>query len=249
MRLDLSEQVALVTGGAHRVGRAIALELARAGVNVLVHYNTTAPEQVRDTLQEIKSLGVDAFAVQADLNLPEGITIVMDALQEHFGRVHVLVNSASVFPSGHLSEVTLDSWDLTMNVNLRAPFLLSQACARVMQNNDPAGGCIVNILDMGVDRPWVKRPQHGISKAALWSLTKVSAVSFSPTIRVNGIVPGPVMKTNDGMTDDTWHKMGAALPLQRTGEGADVGRAVVYFASESFVTGALLHVNGGEHLT
>ncbi len=249
MRLDLSEQVALVTGGAHRVGRAIALELARVGMHVLIHYNSSTPDQVRDTLQEIKSLGVDGFAVQADLSQPEGVQSVMDALRAHFGRVHLLVNSASVFPSGHLLDVTLESWDLTLEVNLRAPFLLSQACARLMQHNTPPGGCIVNILDMGVDRPWLKRPHHGVSKAALWSLTQVSALSLAPDVRVNGVVPGPVMKTNDGMDDETWRKMGEALPLKRTGEGADVGRAVVFLASESFITGALLHVNGGEHLT
>lgn len=249
MRLDLTDHVALVTGSAHRVGRAIALELARTGVHVQLHYHNSSPDQVRDTLHEIKAYGVNAFACQADISTPEGVVSLVDALKENFGRVNLLVNSASVFPSGHLLEITLESWEQTMNVNLRAPFLLTQAIAKIMLENDPQGGAIVNIVDQGVDGPWLKRPHHGISKAGLWALTQVSALSLAPHIRVNAVLPGPVMKTNDGMTEDTWRQMGQALPLKMTGEGADVGRAVVYLASESFLTGVLLHVNAGEHLT
>jgi pteridine reductase len=248
MRLDLSEQVALVTGSAHRVGRAIALELAKAGMHIQVHYHSAEPEVVRDTLHEIKAHGVNAFAVQADISTPEGVQATMDALMSNFGRVHVLVNSASVFPSASFLDVTLESWEQTMNVNLRAPFLLTQAVARLMLANDPQGGSIINILDKGASQAWAKRPHHGISKAGLWALTQVSALSLAPHIRVNGVLAGPVIKTNDGMSDDTWLKMGQALPIGRTGEGMDVGRAVVFLASESFITGALLHVNGGEHL-
>jgi NAD(P)-dependent dehydrogenase (short-subunit alcohol dehydrogenase family) len=248
MRIDISEKVALVTGAAHRVGRAIALELAKEGVHIMVHYNSADPDILRDTLHDIKAYGVTAHAIQADISQPQGIAIVMQALQESFGRVDMLVNSASVFPQGDLVDVTLESWDLTMNVNLRAPFLLTQACAKLMMQNTPAGGAIVNILDMGVDRPWLKRPHHGISKAALWSLTQVSALALAPHIRVNGVLPGPVMKTNDGMTDATWEAMGQSLPLQMNGDGADVGRAVVYLMQESFLTGVRIHVNGGEHL-
>ncbi|MCU0512864.1 MAG: SDR family oxidoreductase [Anaerolineae bacterium] len=248
MRTDLNDQVALVTGSAHRVGRAIALALARAGVHVLVHYHRASTEDVRDTLHEIKSYGVDAFAVSADISQPEGVQQVMDALREQFGRVNILVNSASVFPQGPLLDVSLASWDLTMHVNLRAPFLFTQQAARLMQQNTPPGGVIVNIVDRGARQPWVKRPEHGISKAGLWMLTQVSALSLAPHIRVNAILPGPVLKTNDGMTDDEWARMATRLPLQITGDGDDIGRAVVYLAGESFITGALLDVDGGEHL-
>jgi NAD(P)-dependent dehydrogenase (short-subunit alcohol dehydrogenase family) len=248
MRLELNDQVALITGAAHRVGRAIALELAREGVHIMVHYNSADDDTLRDSVHELKATGVRVHTIKADLSQPEGVEAVMAALREAFGRVNILVNSASVFPAAPLLDVTLESWDLTMNVNLRAPFLLTQACARLMLENDPPGGAIVNILDAGVNRPWPKRPHHGVSKAALWALTQVSAVSLAPHIRVNGVLPGPVMKTNDGMTDQTWADMGRALPLQTTGDGADVGRAVVYLAGESFITGTMIQVNGGEHL-
>jgi len=249
MRVDLTDQVALITGSAHRVGREIALELARAGVHIMVHYRSASEEQVRDTLHEIKSFGVDAFAAQADISTPEGVTLVMDALRSNFGKLHILVNSASVFPQANLMDVTLESWDLTMNVNLRAPFLFTQQAAHLMRENIPSGGVIINILDRGVDGPWVARPHHGISKAALGALTQVAAASLAPDIRVNGIIPGPVVKTNDGMSDELWQQIGEKLLLQRTGEGGDVARAALYLASEDFLTGTVIHVNGGEHLS
>lgn len=248
MQYDLTDQVALVTGAAHRVGRAIALALAQQGAHVLVHYNRASDDQLRETLHDIKSFGVDAFTMQADLSQPAGCAALMAAVEENFGRLNILVNSASVFPGGPLLDVTLEDWDQTFAINLRAPFLLTQQAARLMRQNTPSGGVIINICDRGVDGPWPTRPHHGVSKAALWALTQVSAVSLAPDIRVNAIIPGPVMKTNDGMSDETWQQIGQALPLQRTGSGEDVGRAVVYLAQEGFLTGALIHVNGGEHL-
>jgi NAD(P)-dependent dehydrogenase (short-subunit alcohol dehydrogenase family) len=248
MRIELTDQVALVTGAAHRVGKAIALALAKEGVHLLIHYHSASDDAVRDTLHEIKSYGVDAFAVAADISTVEGVETVLAALRENFGRLHILVNSASVFPTGNLLEIPLADWDRTMNINLRAPFLLTQHAAPLMQANQPAQGVIINICDRGVDRAWVQRPHHGISKAALWALTQVSALSLAPAIRVNAIIPGPVLKTNDGMSDETWERIGLALPLRITGNSDDVGRAVVYLAGESFITGALIHVNGGEHL-
>jgi len=248
MQLDLTDRVALVTGSAHRVGRGIALALAQCGVHIMVHFNSTDEDTLREAVHDLKATGVRVSTVQADLSAPEGIAQTLAALQEAFGRVDILVNSASVFPQGPLLDVTLESWDLTMNVNLRAPFLLTQGCARMMLTQEPPGGSIINILDVGITKPWLKRPHHGVSKAALWSLTQVSALALAPHIRVNGVVPGPVMKTNDGMTDDTWVQMGRDLPLKVTGDPADVGRAVVYLARESFVTGTMIQVNGGEHL-
>ena len=247
MQLDLSEQVALVTGAAHRVGKAIALSLAQQGVNILVHYHSADDNLVRDTLRDIKSFGVEAYSVQADISQPEGVEATMAALKTNFGKIHILVNSASVFPSGELLDVSLDSWDLAMNVNLRAPFLFTQHTARLMNENEPPGGVIINICDQGADAPWPQRPHHGISKAALWMLTQVSAVALGPTVRVNAIVPGPVIKPPN-MSDEQWAKIGEPLPLKTTGSGEAVGRAVVYLARESYITGAKLQVNGGEHL-
>ena len=248
MKTSLSGKVALVTGSAHRVGKSIALALADEGVHIMVHYRSTDPDTVRDTLHDIKSTGVDAFDVQGDLSNPDDIQGVINAVREEFGRLDILVNSASVFPSGGLLDTSLEAWDLIMDVNLRAPFLLTQQAARLMRESDPPGGVIVNICDQGAFAPWPERAVHGVSKAALWMLTQASAVELGPDIRVNAVVPGPVMKPPGG-NDERWMKLGEHLPLKTTGSGEDVGRAVVFLASESFLSGTFLQVNGGEHLT
>jgi pteridine reductase len=248
MRVDLSGQVALVTGSAHRVGKAIALELARRGVHILVHYSSSA-SAATETVREIKSFGVDAYAVGADIRSQSGVEAIFTALREHFGRLHILVNSASNFQKSELLEVSLADWQETLAINLTAPFLCTQAAAAMMRQNDPSGGAIVNILDRGAVQPWREYPQHSVSKAGLWMLTQVSAISLGPDIRVNAVLPGPVMKpAGTNMSDADWEKIGAKIPLQRVGSADDVARAVAYLVSEDFITGTVIHTNGGEHL-
>lgn len=250
MRIELIGKVALVTGSARRIGRAIALELATQGVNILVHYHRSDPSQVRDTLQEIKSLGVDAFAVRADLSQAEGVERLFREFQEYYDRLDIVVNNAAVFQQRAFLEVSLDDWDLTMALNLRAPFLITQRSAHIMRGNPAPGGTIINICDTGVDGPWAKYPHHGVSKSGLWMLTQVSALSLAPAIRVNAIVPGPVLKTDrPDLTDDAWAQVAERIPLKRTGSAGDVARAVVYLCQEDHTSGALLHLTGGEHLT
>lgn len=256
MRINLTDQVAVVTGAAHRVGRAIALELARQGIHILVHFHSSDHDTVRSTVQDIKSLGVDAFAVQADISQPDGVTTVFDAVREHFGRLHLLVNSASVFPNGTLPETSLASWQQALDVNLTAPFLCTQAAVSLMRATDPesnrtgypVGGSIINILDRGSISPWAERAAHGISKAGLWMLTQTSAINYAPDIRVNGVLPGPVLAP-PGMNDERWQQIGRTQTLlERVGAAEDVARAVVFLAQESYITGTLITVNGGEHL-
>jgi NAD(P)-dependent dehydrogenase (short-subunit alcohol dehydrogenase family) len=187
--------------------------------------------------------------VQADLRTQAGVESIFTALQEHFGELHILVNSAANFQQRELLEVSLEEWQETMAINLTAPFLCTQAAAAIMRANDPPGGVIINILDKGVIQPWPKYAHHGISKAGLWMLTQVSAVSLGPDIRVNAVIPGPVLRpAGKEMTDAEWAKVGERNPLKRTGTPEDVARAVAYLASEDFITGAAIPVNGGEHL-
>ena len=248
MQIDLTDQVALVTGSAHRVGKAIALELAKNGMNIMVHYHSAEDSVVRETIHEIKSFGVDAFSIQANISQPEGVEAVFEAIREQFENLHVLVNSASVFHKNTLMEASLEDWKQSLDVNLTAPFLCIQAAVKLMRENIPVGGSIINILDYGSVRPWVDRIDHGVSKAGLKALTETSALSLgTENIRVNGVLPGPVMKT-PGMTDELWKEIGERTPLKRTGSGEDVARAVAFLAREDFVTGTILHVNGGETL-
>ncbi|MEO1288721.1 MAG: SDR family oxidoreductase, partial [Chloroflexota bacterium] len=174
------------------------------------------------------------------------IPSLIDRVREHYDRLDILVNSASVFPTTDFMDIGVEEWDNTLNVNLRAPFLLTQQAARLMRDNIHSDSSIINICDQGAVAPWPKRPHHGISKWGLWMLTQVSAIELAPHIRVNAVVPGPVLKAK--MTDDEWQKLGERLPLRKTGNPEDVGRAVVYLAGESFVTGTKIEVNGGEHL-
>jgi NAD(P)-dependent dehydrogenase (short-subunit alcohol dehydrogenase family) len=249
MQIELRDQVALVTGSARRVGLEIALELARAGVHILVHYHGSGGAAVDNALAAIRAQGVRAEAAQADLSAPACGDVLAAAVEASFGRLDILVNSASLFPRGDLLAAEVADWDRTMAVNMRAPWLLMRALVPIMQRNTPPGGCIVNIVDRGAEGPWVDRPQHGISKAGLWALTQVAALSLAPEVRVNAVLPGPVMKTDDGMSDARWAEIGAGNPLGHAGEAGDVARAVRYLASERFLNGALIHVNGGEHLS
>ena len=243
----LAGQVALVTGGAKRVGQAIALELAAAGADVLVHYHSSDPASVADTLAAIRARGVRAEALPADLGEAAGVERLFAGLRQHFGRLDILVNSAALFQQRRLQQVSLADWDHTMAVNLRAPFLCTQAAARLMQAQQPPGGVIINILDRGVDGPWQAYAHHGVSKAALWALTQVSALELAPAIRVNAVVPGPVLPSA-GMSAERWRAVTQATPLGRAGSAEDVARAVSFLAGADYVTGEALRVNGGEHL-
>ena len=250
MRQSLKGKVALVTGSARRVGLAIALELAGHGADIMAHYHRSGEADARAALREIKSRGVNAAAAKADLSQPEGVEILFRELEAQYGKLDIVVNSASVFQQRALLDVSLDDWDNTMALNLRAPFLITQKAARLMKANAVPGGVIINIGDAGIDGPWTKYPHHGISKSALWMLTQVSALRLAPAIRVNAIVGGPVLKTDRrDISDDDWKRVADRLPLQRTGAPEDLARAVVYLCGEDYITGALLHVNGGEHLT
>ena len=238
MQIDLTDKVALVTGSARRVGRSIALELARRGVHIMVHYHNSDDEAVRETLHDIKSQGVDGFSVQANVSTAEGVIGVFETVKNQFGRLDILVNSASVFHQNELMDLSLADWQQSLDVNLTAPFLCTQAAVSLMRENDTAGSV----------RPWPQRVDHGVSKAGLLALTENSAVALGPdNIRVNGVLPGPVLKS-PGLSDARWAEIGAALPIGRPGEAEDVARAVAYLAREDFITGAVLKVNGGEDL-
>ena len=222
MRIDIHDQVALVTGSAHRVGKAIALELARRGVHILVHYNSTADEIVKETLREIKSHGVEAFPIQADISQRDGVSAVFNALRQYFGRLHILVNSASNFQKRTLMEVSLEDWEETLRINVTAPLLCTQAAVPFMRANDPPGGCIINIGD------------------------KRALAAGADNIRVNTIIPGLVLKPPD-YSEATWQANAERVPLQRPGSAEDVARAVAYLCSEDWLSGVTLNVDGGEY--
>lgn len=244
MQLDLTGKVAIVTGAAHRVGKAIALELARAGVHIVLHYFRSPADVVEATESELRALGVRVVPVQADMSGVAGVDAVFAAAREQFGRLDILVNSASNFQRRKLHEVTLDDWNETINTNLTAPFLCTQRAIVLMREKTPPGGVIINIGDRGALDAWVDFAHHGISKAGLLALTRVTAAGYGPDVRANCIIPGLVLKP-DGMDDLRWQSFAQEVPLARPGTAEDVGRAVVYLAREDYLTGVVLHVDGG----
>ncbi|MBN2305080.1 MAG: SDR family oxidoreductase, partial [Anaerolineae bacterium] len=229
--MHLDQKVALVTGSAHRVGKAIALALARRGAHIAVHYGSSE-QAARETVTEIAALGVRTIPVQADLRDPGQIEGLFKAVGDEFGRLDVLVNSAASFVHQPLDSITLDDWDDVMQANLRAPFLCIQHAARLMRQSErPADqpAAIVNIADLSGVFPWHNFVQHGISKAGLIQLTRIAAKDLGPDIRVNAIAPGAILPP-PGMDSAAWERMGQHVPLKRVGHADHVGQTVVFLA-------------------
>lgn len=242
MTIDFKDKIALVTGAAHRVGKAVALELAKRGCHLMVHYNGSA-DAAAQTVAEIRQMGRRAESFRADMSQAEAIDALFAEITRMFGKLDILVNSASVFDSGKLPEISLEDWNRSLTVNLTAPFLCTQHAVKLM----PDGGAIVNISDLGGLQGDPAYAQHSVSKAGLLMLTRLAARSLGPKIRVNAVVPGMVLAP-PGFDAGKWQAMAKKLPVQHDGSAEDVARAIAYLASEEFLTGTVLTVDGGEHL-
>jgi NAD(P)-dependent dehydrogenase (short-subunit alcohol dehydrogenase family) len=246
MEQDLQGKVALVTGSARRVGKGIMLGFARAGAHVVIHHGSS-PDEAEAAADEARALGVKAFVVQADLADRAQIAPAIEAAAAQFGRLDVLVNSASVFSSEDFLDMPAEAWQEALDVNLSAPFYATQAAGKLMRARAIAG-CIINIADNSGLRPWPARPQHSVSKAGLIMLTQVTAAALARhQIRANCIVLGPTLPS-PGMTEADWERIEARLPLKRAGAVEDPASAAVFLARNDFITGAVLHVDGGEWL-
>jgi NAD(P)-dependent dehydrogenase (short-subunit alcohol dehydrogenase family) len=243
--IELRGKVALVTGSARRVGKAIALELARCGMHQIIHHGHS-DQEAEATAAEIKTLGVEVVVIKVDFTLPEDIQRLFEAVRQHFGRLDLLVNSASTFTPDDVLSVSLQSWQEILAVNLTAPFLCSQHAARLMRETG-SGGAIINILDLSALKPWKQYPAHSVSKAALLTLTETLAQNLGPDIRVNALAPGPILR-DEANSPEQWERIGQQLPLGHTGDPADVAQAVAFLASQPFITGTTLRVDGGDYL-
>ncbi len=241
--MKLKGKNALVTGSGHRVGREIALGLAKRGCNLILHYHSS-DEKAEETLREIEASGVRAISVQADLRDQFELKSLFSAADSSFDRLDILVNSAAIMEKLDFLDADADAWYRTMALNLRAPFFCIQEATRQML---PGKGVVINISDIAGLRPWASYPIHSISKAGVEMLTQVAAAAFAPDIRVNGIAPGPVMKP-ELLDDDRWNEIGATVPLQRSGNAGDVSRAVIFLCENDYITGETLVVDGGNML-
>lgn len=247
----LAGRTALVTGAAVRLGRAIVLGLAGAGADVVIHYGGSRDDAL-GTVRDAEALGVRAIALSADLADAAAIPGLVDAAAAAFGRLDVLVNNAARFDRQAIGSITAADWDASLDVNLRAPFLCAQAAAphlRAASRPEGEGALIVNMADLSGAQAWSEHIQHGVSKAGVVHLTRVLARALAPDIRVNAIVPGAILPPPDAAEGEDWGRLTKKrVPLQRVGEPADVVRTVLYLVQSPFVTGAVLHVDGGESL-
>ncbi len=234
----LEDQTAFVTGSGHRLGRAIALGLAQLGADIIVHYGGSR-DAAMTTVSEIQALGRQAYAVQADLRDSEAITSAFADIDQ----LDILVNSAGVFFQVPFLELTLDQWQTALDVNLTAPFLLTQQAAKKMGEQ----GVIINISDIGGSKNWIHHPSQSISKGALNKLTKVSARALAPNIRVNAVAPGLALKPDD-WSEERWEKLGTKMPLGKPGTAQQIVDTVLFLVQHPYITGEILHVDGGDHL-
>jgi len=230
--------LALVTGAAHRLGKVFALTLAQKGFDIVLHYHQSLGDALQ-TQTEIESLGRRAILVRADLTDPSQIQALVSGIDP----LHVLVNSAAFMPSGKVEALTLENWDTSLDLNLRAPFLLSQECARKMSK----GGLIVNITDVGAQKAWSRYPSYTVSKAALESLTKVLARGLAPKIRVNAIAPGFVLQS-DIVSEEEWQRLIQRIPLKRAARPEEIASALEFLLKNEYITGQTIVVDGGYSL-
>jgi len=237
------QRVALVTGGGVRVGRAISLGLARAGYDLLVTYHSS-DDAARTLLDEVRGMGRRCEITRVDLSDPATADTLLGAVRTVFGRLDLLVNSAASFDARPLLDIDASQWDAVMDVNVRAPHLLVRAAATLLTE---AGGSVINIADLAAFQPWIDRPHHAVSKAALVHLTKIQARALAPRVRVNAIAPGSVLRP-EGWSEGRWLEIARRAPLGRPGAPQDVVDAVLYLAGAGFVTGQVLIIDGGRSL-
>jgi pteridine reductase len=236
----MTQPLALVTGGAQRLGKAFALTLARMGYDLILHYHS-AEEQAQKTKDEIESLGVKVHLIKADLTQPDQISSLFSNVERL--TLNVLVNSAAIMPVGTPRELELQDWDSALDLNLRAPFLLAQQAAKHMT----AGGLIVNITDIGAQKAWSRYPSYTVSKAGLESLTKLLARALAPNIRVNAIAPGLVLPS-DVVTKEQWDKLVEKLPLKRAATLDEITSTLQFLINNEYITGQTIVVDGGYSL-
>jgi NAD(P)-dependent dehydrogenase (short-subunit alcohol dehydrogenase family) len=238
----MTRPLALVTGGAQRLGKAFALTLARMGYSIALHYRSSVTEAAQ-TVKEIRALGVDCLEIRADLTVPQKVDFLFSLVDEFHAPLKILVNSAAVIPVGSPRDMELYDWDSALDLNLRAPFLLTQHAAQRMT----AGGLIVNISDVGAQKAWSRYPSYTVSKAGLESLTKLLARSLAPTIRVNAIAPGFVLPS-DAVTQEKWDQLIEKVPLKRSATLDEVTSTLEFLIKNEYITGQTIVVDGGYSL-
>lgn len=237
----LSGKTALVTGGAKRLGRAVVEALAAAGAHVVIHHNFSA--RPAETLAEaVRAAGVNAWTVRGDLTDPVDAERVIGRGIDLAGRLDILVNNASIFPSDRLRDVTAASVMENVRVNALAPLVMSRVFAA--QDRE---GCVINFLDTRILDYDIEHVSYHLSKRMLFTITRITALEFAPKIRVNAIAPGLILPP-EGKDESYLEELAPTNPLRRYGSPLDVADAVLFLARSTFITGQVIFVDGGRHM-
>jgi NAD(P)-dependent dehydrogenase (short-subunit alcohol dehydrogenase family) len=235
----LEGKTALVTGAAKRIGRSLALALARAGADVAITYRSSEAE-AQATVEAIREYGVRAAAVHCDVSDVSCVERAVESVIRELGRIDLLVNNAGMFETLPLESITPEQWDAMQNTNTRGPFLVARAAHAELKKR---GGRIVNIGSLGGLHPWATHGHYCVSKAALHMLTKTMAKAWAPEISVNCVAPGMIV---NGEVDPGYEHFAERTPMRRNGTPDDVAAAVLFFATgPHFITGQVLSVDGG----
>lgn len=243
--MKLDGAVVLVTGGARRVGRAIALEMARAGCDVAIHYRHSR-EEAGSLAAEVAGMGRRSATVAGDLHDPTSWATIVNDVVARLGRLDVLINNASVFLTEHsdsLDEFDFEQWESILRVNLIAPMALSHAAFPHLRASGQ--GSIVNLCDISADRPWPDHLAYCVSKAALATLTKGLSRAMAPEVRVNGVAPG-IAAFPDEYSDSLRRALTERVPLGREGTPEEVAHLVRFLVERGeFITGQVIPIDGG----
>jgi NAD(P)-dependent dehydrogenase (short-subunit alcohol dehydrogenase family) len=239
----LAGKVVLVTGGARRLGRQIALALAGAGADLAITYRKSRTEAAQ-TADALAGLGAGALAIECDVRAEEQVHAAVTAVAGSFGRLDILVNNAAVFSTEPLESLSLEAWDDVFATNTRGPFLVAR---EALPHLRAAEGRIVNMGSLGGLRAWATHAHYCASKAALHSLTQAMAKAFAPEVSVNCVAPGWIETENTRESDAAGAaRFAERTPMQRNGTAEDVAQAVLFFAAgPHFITGQVLAVDGG----
>jgi len=242
--IEAIPKTALITGAARRIGRAIALLLARQGYAIAIHFHHSRGD-AESLVEEIAALGGKTALLQADLAREDQVQALLPAAAAALGPIGVLINNASIFERDEWNDATRESWDHHFEPNLRAPFVLIQAFAAALPEDSQ--GLVVNMIDQRVWSPTPHFVSYTLSKAALWTLTQTMALALAPRIRVNAIGPGPALPS-PRQTEAQFARQAGSVPLRRPTSPEEVAKAVLAFLSLPSVTGQMLALDGGQHL-
>lgn len=243
--MNLKDKKALVTGGAHRLGKATALELASRGCHICIHYGQSEA-RAAETCRELEALGVKAEQVQADLSDHATLEQMLAEASEKMGGLDILVNNAAIFPEDdHFTNMNSERWDALMDINLRAPVFLAQAFARQCADRP---GAIINLIDARYNNTDTDHFIYRLGKHALAEATKMLALELAPNIRVNGVAPGAILPPPGKGQDFLERNKSGKVPLATVGSAERIAENVAHLLSQPFLTGVIIPVDGGEFL-